>query len=245
MSKLQLQGRVILVTGGAGFLASQFIPELEAEGAVVEVLDINGDRPVDIVNAEEVRARVAEILATHSKIDGFVHAAAINPTPGSGTPQFSPYEDFPIELWKAEFDVNLTSAQIVMQAISPHLKKSMRGSVVFISSDLGLIAPNNSIYEPGKFKDIAYVSSKAGLLGLMRGWASYLGPYGVRVNALVPGGMENGHAKDFLEKNGKLNMLGRMARPGEYNAAITFLLSESSTYMTGSSLVIDGGRTAW
>jgi len=245
MSKQQLQGRVIIVTGGAGFLASQFVPELESEGAIVEIFDTKGDRPVDIVNAEDVKRRVAEIISIHDKIDGFVHAAAINPPPGSGAPQFSPYEVFPMDLWKSEFDVNLTSAQIVMQAIAPHLMKSKYGSIVFISSDLGLIAPNNSLYETGKFKDIAYVSSKAGLLGLMRGWASYLGPYGVRVNALVPGGMENGHSKEFLAMNGKLNMLGRMARPGEYNGAITFLLSESSSFMTGSSLVIDGGRTAW
>ena len=117
--------------------------------------------------------------------------------------------------------------------------------MVFISSDLSLIAPNNSIYGEGKFKDIAYVSSKAGLMGLMRAWASYLGPYGVRVNALVPGGMRNGQSDDFAKRNSALNMLGRMANPGEYDAAVAFMLSDASSYMTGSSLIIDGGRTSW
>jgi NAD(P)-dependent dehydrogenase (short-subunit alcohol dehydrogenase family) len=110
---------------------------------------------------------------------------------------------------------------------------------------LALIAPNNGIYESGKFKDIAYVTSKAGLLGLMRTWAAYLGPHRVRVNAAVPGGMFNNQPESFVEKNSALNMLGRMAKKDEYNGMIQFLLSDASSYMTGASLIMDGGRTAW
>ena len=123
--------------------------------------------------------------------------------------------------------------------------KQCSGSIIFIASDLGLIAPDNRIYDEGKFKDIAYVSSKAGILGLSRAWSTYLGPYNVRSNALAPGGMHNGHPPEFVEKVSKLNMLGRMAQLGEYNGSIAFLLSDASSYMTGSTLVVDGGRTAW
>jgi NAD(P)-dependent dehydrogenase (short-subunit alcohol dehydrogenase family) len=83
------------------------------------------------------------------------------------------------------------------------------------------------------------------MMGLMRAWASYLGSYGVRVNAFVPGGMRNTQSDEFAAKNGSLNMMGRMAEPGEYNATVAFLLSDASPYMTGASLVVDGGRTAW
>jgi NAD(P)-dependent dehydrogenase (short-subunit alcohol dehydrogenase family) len=114
-----------------------------------------------------------------------------------------------------------------------------------LATDLAVIAPNNSIYQEGNFKDIAYITSKTGLLGLMRSWASYLGGYNVRVNAAVPGGMYNNQPADFVEKNGALNMLGRMAKKDEYNGVIQFLLSGASSYMTGASLIIDGGRTAW
>jgi NAD(P)-dependent dehydrogenase (short-subunit alcohol dehydrogenase family) len=78
----------------------------------------------------------------------------------------------------------------------------------------------------------------------MRFFAAYLGTYGVRANALIPGGMLRDHDRKFAEKNGALNMLGRMSRPGEYSGAVQFLLSDASSYMTGASLVIDGGRTA-
>ena len=79
----------------------------------------------------------------------------------------------------------------------------------------------------------------------MRSWASYLGKYNVRVNAAAHGGMYNGNAQDFVKKNSTLNMLGRMARKDEYNGVIQFLLSDASSYMTGASLIVDGGRTAW
>lgn len=79
----------------------------------------------------------------------------------------------------------------------------------------------------------------------MRFFASYLGPENVRVNALVPGGMNNNFNEDFVKKIGALSMLGRMAQEGEYNGPVQFLLSDASSYMTGALLVVDGGRTAW
>ncbi|MDD5075438.1 MAG: SDR family oxidoreductase, partial [Candidatus Peribacteraceae bacterium] len=155
------------------------------------------------------------------------------------------YEKFPLELWEKEMRVNLTAAHLVTQCVAPAMMRARRGSIIFVSSELGLIAPQNHIYEAGKFKDIAYISSKAGIVGLMRGWASYLGSCGIRVNAIAPGGMYHGHTPEFAKKYGSLNMLGRMANEEEYNGAITFLLSDASSFMTGSTLVIDGGRTAW
>ncbi len=242
-----MDGKVILITGGSGFLASQFIPHLQNEGAIIEVLDLKSDSPVDITDPESVKPAVDAFIDRHGRIDSLVHAAAIDAVPaanGEISPQWAPYDKFSPRLWRKEIDVNLTGAQITTQAVAPHLMRANTGSVVFIASDLALIAPNNSIYDEGRFKDIAYVASKAGMLGLMRAWAAYLGPYNVRVNALIPGGMYNGHSQEFAEKNGKLNMLGRMSRPGEYNGLVQFLLSGASSYMTGSCLIADGGRTA-
>jgi NAD(P)-dependent dehydrogenase (short-subunit alcohol dehydrogenase family) len=191
MDILSLKDKVIIVTGGGGFMGSQFVPYLRDAGATVYVFDKKAHSPVDITSPDSVEKAVADIVKTEGRIDGLLHAAGLDAGPGSGDAQFAPYEKFALDVWEKEFKVNLTAAQIVTQAVAPHMMEAKSGSIVFMASDLALIAPNNSIYDEGKFKDIAYVSSKAGMMGLMRAWASYLGSYGVRVNAFVPGGMRN------------------------------------------------------
>lgn len=242
----RFKGKVIVFTGGSGFLGQQFITALEAEGAEIVNIDARDKSwSTDITDAQAVRTTVTKIYEQFGHIDGLVHAAALNAAPGSSAMHFAPYESFDLDLWRKELEVNITGAQIVTQAIAPIMMEQRSGSIVFIASDLGIIAPNNSIYEKGMFKDVAYVTSKAGMLGMMRAWASYLGPFGVRSNALVPGGMYNGQPESFVQKNSALNMLGRMAKPGDYNEPLAFLLLDGSAYMTGASLIVDGGRTAW
>ena len=242
-----VKGKVIILTGGSGFLGSQFRRHLSSCGAKVIIFDNKASNPVDITDPADVKKSVDAAMKKYKRIDGMVNVAAINAAPGSKTSQdlWKPYEKYPLELWKKEMDVNLTAAHIVTQALAPHMMKRKKGSIIFMATDLAVIAPNNNIYQKGKFKDIAYVTSKTGLLGLMRSWAAYLGKYNVRVNAAVPGGMYNGQPASFVKKNSALNMLGRMAKNDEYNGVIQFLLSDASSYMTGASLIVDGGRTAW
>lgn len=242
-----VKDKVIILTGGNGFLGTQFKRHLTSCGAKVVIFDNQGTTPVDIANPADVKKAVDKTFQKYERIDGMVNVAAINAVPGSQTSRdlWKPYEKYSLDLWKKELNVNLTAAHIITQAIAPVMMKQKSGSIVYLASDLAVIAPNNSIYPEGYYKDIAYVTSKTGLLGLMRTWASYLGKYNIRVNAAVPGGMYNGQATDFVEKNSALNMLGRMAQKGEYNGVIHFLLSDASSYMTGASLIIDGGRTAW
>ncbi|MBI4120762.1 MAG: SDR family oxidoreductase [Parcubacteria group bacterium] len=240
-----IQSKVIIITGGSGFLGTQYRASLEAAGAVIENFDV--DTGVDVTDEASVVRAVEKVKEKHGHIDGLVTNAAANPKVdegGAGGP-WAPYSDFSPDLFRKEVDLNLTGSFIVAKAVSKIMVEQKSGSIVFISSDLGIIGPTNSLYDSGKYKDIAYGASKAGVLGLMRFFAAYLGAYGVRANALVPGGMMRGHSPEFAKRNGALNMLGRMSREGEYNGAVQFLLSDASSYMTGASLVIDGGRTAW
>ncbi|MEE8223273.1 MAG: SDR family oxidoreductase, partial [Alphaproteobacteria bacterium] len=94
-------------------------------------------------------------------------------------------------------------------------------------------------------KPVTYSVVKAGLIGLTRYLATYWNERGVRCNALVPGGGYNGQDPDFVTRVSRLIPMGRMANAGEYKAAVVFLVSDASSYMTGASLTIDGGRTAW
>ncbi len=241
-----LEKKVVVMTGGSGFLGRQYATALREAGAIVNVWDLNGGLTVDITNPEQMRDEVKAVTKSYGQIDVLIHNAALNPAPGVDTKDYwLPYESAPLDVWRKELEVNFTGGQIVTQAVAPVMMKQGSGSIIFVASDLALIGPNNSIYPEGSYKDIAYIASKAGILGLMRAWASYLGPYNVRANALVPGGMRNTHGDEFAAKNGALNMLGRMARPGEFNGAVVFLASDASSFMTGSCLVVDGGRTAW
>ncbi len=243
---LSVEDKVIVLTGGAGFLGQQYKEALERGGAKVVIWDkIGGAGEItDITQPESVKSQVQKVLEKFGRIDALINNAALNPSPGEAREHWAPYESFSLSLWENELKVNLTGSMITTQAVAPAMMRQRSGSIIFVASDLALIAPNNAIYDPGNFKDIAYATSKAGVLGLMRAWASYLGPYNVRVNALVLGGMYRGQSPDFVKKNSALNMLGRMSREGEYNGPIVFLASDASLYMTGTCLVVDGGRTA-
>jgi NAD(P)-dependent dehydrogenase (short-subunit alcohol dehydrogenase family) len=239
-----MKGKVVVLTGGSGFLGRQFSAHLESYGAIVENFDL--DTGVNITDEQSVQAAVSQVLQRHNKIDGLISAAAANPKVDDAGPDagWAPYSEFSTELFRKEVDINLTGSFIVAKAVSKQMIEQRSGSIIFISSHYGVVGPVNSIYEPNKHKSIGYGASKAGVLGLMRFFASYLGQYNVRVNALVPGGMFRNHDDTFAEAYGKLTMLGRMSKSDEYNGAVQFLLSDASSYMTGQSLIVDGGLTS-
>ena len=126
------------------------------------------------------------------------------------------------------------------------------GVILNIASDLAVFAPDQRLYrKPGlpedrqPVKPVTYPVIKAGLVGLTRYLATYWHEQGVRANALSPGGVYNNQPEEFVAKLSQLSPLGRMARPDEYRAAIQFLCSDASSYMTGQNVVMDGGRSAW
>jgi NAD(P)-dependent dehydrogenase (short-subunit alcohol dehydrogenase family) len=133
-----------------------------------------------------------------------------------------------------------------------HMASQKHGVILNIASDLAIIGPDQRLYEqPGLSaekqpkKPVSYSAVKSGLLGLTRYYATYWADSGVRVNAICPGGVENGQPPEFLNRIAKLIPMKRMARVDEYQGAIVFLCSDASSYMTGQSLIVDGGRTAW
>ncbi|HEY4487839.1 MAG TPA: SDR family oxidoreductase [Candidatus Paceibacterota bacterium] len=239
-----LTDRIIIVTGGSGFLGTQFRNSLERAGAVAINFDIDTD--VDTTNESSVERAVALAVQKYGRIDGLITSAAANPKADEtdNADGWLPYSEFPADLFRKEVDINITGSFIAAKTVSKHMVRGKRGSIVFISSHYGMVGPTNSLYKEGAYKSIAYGASKAGVLGMMRFFAAYLGEYNVRANALVPGGMMRNHDAKFASEYGKLTMLGRMADSGEYDGAVHFLLSDASSYMTGGALVVDGGITA-
>jgi NAD(P)-dependent dehydrogenase (short-subunit alcohol dehydrogenase family) len=241
-----VKDKVIILTGGTGFLGTYYDKFLTKEGARVIIWDLP---EVDITNEEVVKKATEDVLKKFGRIDVLINNAAMNPAVGSedSKKMFAPIEDYPVSLWERELDVNLKGMFICCKAVIPAMKKQRKGVIINIASEVSEIAHDHRVYaEPGKYKSTAYVASKTGVVGFTRALAAQLGQYNIRVNALSPGGVENPKMpKDFVERFGKTNMLFRMAQPHEYNGAILFLCSDASSFMTGHNLVIDGGKSAW
>ena len=132
------------------------------------------------------------------------------------------------------------------------MAKKGKGVILNISSDLGIIAPDQRIYKKEGLpeneqavKPVTYSVIKHGLIGLTKYLATYWADSGVRVNSISPGGIYTNQNPAFIQKVKNLIPLGRMAQKDEYKAAVVFLVSDASSYMTGANLVVDGGRACW
>ena len=257
-----LEGKVAIVTGGAGRLGFQHIDILRKAGATVHSLDINKNDKIiaamatqhiiDITNPVAVKKIVDAIAGQEGRIDILINNAALNPKASSiaenDAKMFVPYENYSAELWNKEIAVGLSGAQFCCQAVAPHMMKRKIGSIINIASTSAITAPSHGKYEKGKFKSAGYPTVKTALLGLTRAWASYFAATapGIRVNSVSFGSVNFGNkSPEALAKLSARNMLGRPAAPNEYQGVILFLASNASNFINASNLVADGGQTAW
>jgi NAD(P)-dependent dehydrogenase (short-subunit alcohol dehydrogenase family) len=267
-----LTGRVAILTGGAGLLGRQYSRTLAEAGAKVLIADLDADRaaeaaqatmretggeavglPVDVTSASDVGRMVVFARERWGRIDILINNAAIDPKFDAGVAdqQARTFEDYPLALWQRSLDVNLTGAFLCSQAVGRVMAAARRGVVVNISSTYGVVAPDQRLYcRDGEerqrlFKPAAYAVTKAGIAHLTRYLATYWAPYNIRVNTLTPHGVFNAHDEQFVRRYADRCPMGRMARPDEMNGPLLFLVSDASSYMTGSNLVVDGGWTAW
>lgn len=269
MDRFSMKGKVVIITGGCGFLGMQYARAFVEAGARVVLFDHSEKTRieecvyelvsrypfypvcgigVDITDYSGLVSAVKDVVEKFGTVHVLINNAGLNPAVGSDESKkmFAPYEEYPSDLWDREIQVDLTGSHNCSKAVAPIMMRQCRGVIVNVASEVASIAVDNRIYGDDKFKSIAYITAKSGILGLTRAWASYLSKYGVRVNAFSPGGMPKSEVpEEFRKKYESLNMLGRMANVDEYNAAMLFLSSDASSFMTGANLVMDGGKSAW
>jgi NAD(P)-dependent dehydrogenase (short-subunit alcohol dehydrogenase family) len=180
-----------------------------------------------------------------------INNAAIDSPPDASAAENGPFEEYPEASWDKVMEVNVKGTFLCCQVIGAQMASLSRGSIVNIGSVYGMVSPDQRIYEYRRsdddhfYKPVAYSASKSALCNLTRYLATYWAERNVRVNMLTLGGVFNNQDSRFLEEYCRRVPLGRMAREDEYNGAVIFLVSDASSYMTGSNLLIDGGWTSW
>lgn len=273
--KFYIKDKVVIITGGAGLLGGRHA-EAVIEGKGIPVLIDISETSVhaagrilndkygggckvegcvaDITKREEIEQIAETILEKYGHIDVLINNAANNPKVEGNAANMKAiqFENFPLQMWQDDMAVSLTGAFLCSQVFGSIMAGQGKGVILNISSDLGIIAPDQRIYrkhglaeDEQAIKPVTYSVTKHGLIGLTKYLATYYAEKGIRANTLCPAGVYNGQNDEFLQKLTSLIPMGRMADVEEYKSTILYLISDASSYMTGSTVIVDGGRTCW
>lgn len=263
-----LDKKIIVITGAAGMLGKSFAKAIiDAEGFPI-LLDINKKEldkfkkkyplrcdsfRVDITNEKSLKLLSRKILLKYKKIDGLVNNAANNPKVESGSKNFSRLENFSLKSWNKDIAVNLTGSFLTSKYFGKIISRNKSGGIIInISSDLSIIAPDQRLYKKNNLTDlnqpvkpVTYSVTKSGLNGLTKYLSTYWLKEKIRCNSMCLGGVLNNQDKTFLDRVNKKIPMGRLADPDEYNGTLVWMLSDAASYLNGSIVVVDGGRTVW
>ncbi len=244
----RLDGRVAVVTGASRGLGERFVRVLRAAGAEVVAAGRDADRLGRLAEETGASVEVGDVrddghldrlvqhaLTRHGRLDIAV--------PNAGIADVVPFEELDLAQLRDMIEINLVSVMVLAQLAGQAMLAAGGGSIVNVASILGLVAPGDTAMA-------GYTAAKAGVIGVTRDLAAEWGRRGVRVNALAPGyfptdmtgGLTHPGAIKRIERR---TLLGRVPRLDELDGALLFLASDASSYMTGQTLVIDGGWTAW
>ena len=269
-----LSKKSALITGGAGLLGPQHAIALNELGFNIVLLDINKTKLInaynklkkklkkntkifyyhcDISSEAEVKKISLDLKKKKFLIDVLVNNADMNPKMKKYKNAYTGrVEDYSIELLTREISVGVIGTFICSKVFGEHMKTKKKGSIINVSSDLGITAPDQRVYHRSEdinkvrnFKPIGYSISKHAIIGITKYLSTYWANKNIRCNTLVPGAVFN-NQPSFLTKNVMKRIpLNRWAKSTEYKKAIQFLATDDSCYMTGQSLIMDGGRTIW
>ena len=273
--RFSIKDKVVVITGGGGLIGMKHAQAVTEGGGVPVLLDIvqagmdrvmasikemYGESSIvetyvtDITDKNALIKVCEELVAKYGHVDGLINNAANNPKVEGGSKNLgaTKFIDFPVNIWNDDIAVGLTGALLCAQVFGAQMEKQESGVIINISSDYGIISPNQNVYkkegvpdDEQTIKPVSYSVVKHGIMGLTKYLATYWGEKGIRVNTLCPASLQNGQDPEFVKKLSKLVPMGRMSDPDEYIGTVMYMLSDASSYMTGATVVLDGGRTIW
>jgi 3-oxoacyl-[acyl-carrier protein] reductase len=234
---LNLENKVVIVTGGAAGIGRATVERFRAEGAIAYAWDIASDPSVDVTRAESINAALDAILNERGRVDVLINNAGI-------------LRDAQLVKWKdgdvvsmmddatfdAVIDVNLRGVFLCTRAVVPHMIKAGRGVILNASSIVGI---------SGNFGQTNYAAAKAGVISFTKTWARELGRYGIRVNAVAPGFIATDMVKQMpprsLDSMKIHTPLATLGEPDDIANAYVWLASDAAKFVSGAVLSVDGG----
>ena len=257
--KFNLTKRVAIVIGGSGQLGFQTIDALLKANAKVVNLDLFNKKhasknyffyKIDITDEKEVLVFKKNFLKKYKKLNILINHSHYKGSPKKLVPHsnfFSTLDKYPTEEWKNTINVNLNGLFYTTKHLINILLRNESSVILNTSSTYGKVSPNKNIYgKSGINNTVDYATTKFAIIGFTKYLATHYGDKGLRANVLMPGGIENNKmSKEFKKNYKKLTPLNRLAKETDYREAVLYLVSDASSYMTGSEFIVDGGWTAW
>lgn len=245
----RLKDKIIILTGASGLIGNATHQHLLSNGAQVIAVDINLKHnpkefsyKLDVTSEKDIDSLISSVMELHGRIDGLVNLAYPR-TKDWG----NKFEDISLESWRSNVDMQMNSVFYICQQVLKVMKLQNCGSIVNIGSIYGVVGNDFTIYEDyGGTSAAAYTAIKGGIINFSRFLASYYGKYKIRVNCVSPGGIldEKQQHTSFIKRYSEKSPLKRLGNPEEIAPAITFLLSDEASFITGHNLMVDGGWTA-
>jgi NAD(P)-dependent dehydrogenase (short-subunit alcohol dehydrogenase family) len=242
-----LSNKVILVTGGSGLIGREIIRCVKSDGGIAINLDthvssnlMEGQWKCDITDAASRSEAVSAVMNQYGRIDGLVNNAYPRTNDFAET-----VEQYSVHAWNGNMDMQLGSYFFMSQEVLKYMAVQKSGSIVNMASIYGVVGNDPMIYLGTEMKTSpAYSAIKGGLINLTRYLAAYFGPQQIRINSVSPGGIFDHQPMEFVRSYEERVPLKRMGRPEDIAPAVSFLLSDDASYITGQNLCVDGGWTS-